>query len=236
MSARGAKEEASGLVRIYVWELPVRITHWLVALSIFVLAFTGFYLGDPFLVVPGQARFHFVTGTVKVIHFYAAIVFTLGVLSRLAWMFLGNEYARWSQFLPTSRARWKGLWHTLSFYLFLRRDPPGTIGHNPLAGGAYLAVFALCLLMIATGLAVHAPSAALASPLRAFGFLLPFFGGLQGARFLHHLGMWLLLGFFVHHLASALMMSVVERTGILESIFTGLKFVTRGAARGDPTE
>lgn len=235
-AAAGVRQEASGLVRLYVWELPVRITHWLIALSLFVLSFTGFYLGDPFLVVPGEARFRFVTGTMKAVHFYAAIVFTVAVLSRLVWMFLGNEYARWPQFLPTTRVRWTGVWRTVAFYLFLRRESPRVVGHNPLAGGIYLAVLGLCLLMIASGLAIYSASAALDSWTRAFGFLVPLFGGLQTARFLHHVGMWLLLGFFVHHLMSALMMSTVERTGIFESIFTGIKFVRRDAARGEKPE
>lgn len=232
-AAAGTRAEARGLVRVYVWELPVRLTHWLIALSIFVLAFTGFYIGNPFLVVSGEARFHFVTGTFKAIHFYAAIVFTLSVLSRVAWMFLGNEYARWRQFLPTTRARWKGVWDTFTFYLFLHRNSPRVVGHNPLAGGTYLVVFALYLLMITTGFAIYSASAALDSPMRAFGFLVPVFGGLQSARWIHHVGMWLVLGFFVHHFMSAFMMSMVERTGILESIFTGIKFVTRDEARGD---
>ena len=51
--------------------------------------------------------------------------------------------------------------------------------------------------------------------------------GLQQARWVHHVGMWLLLGFFVHHLYSAVLASVVEKNGILESIFTGYKWVRR---------
>jgi len=37
--------------------------------------------------------------------------------------------------------------------------------------------------------------------------------------------MWLLIGFFVHHLYSAWLMSEIERNGTLESIFSGYKFV-----------
>jgi Ni/Fe-hydrogenase 1 B-type cytochrome subunit len=235
-AVRGARTETSGLTRVYVWEMPVRLTHWLIALSIFTLAFTGFYIGRPFLVVPGEARWHFVTGTIKAIHFYAAIVFSVSVFSRVAWMFLGNEYARWRQFVPTTRKRWVELFQTLSFYLFLRRKSPREIGHNPLAGVTYSVVFTLYLVMIATGFAIYSASAALDSPMRAFTFLAPVFGGLQSARWIHHVGMWLLLGFFVHHLASAITMSMVERTGILESIFSGVKFVSRKQLREEREE
>jgi Ni/Fe-hydrogenase 1 B-type cytochrome subunit len=61
---------------MYVWELPVRVTHWLIVVSIAVLAVTGYYIGDPFIAVSGPARDHFVMGTMRVIHLYAAIVFT----------------------------------------------------------------------------------------------------------------------------------------------------------------
>ena len=56
-----AVRAASNLVRVYVWEWPVRVTHWLIAGSILVAAATGFYMGHPFIVVSGPA-FH-VLGT-----------------------------------------------------------------------------------------------------------------------------------------------------------------------------
>ena len=141
---------SAGLVRVYVWQAPVRLTHWLIAGSLFVLAATGFYIGHPFGAVPGEANRHFVMGHVKLVHSGAAIVFTLAVLIRLAWMLVGNRYARWNQFVPTSGERVRGIFSMAAFYSFLRRDPPHELGHNALAGLVYSAVFALCLLQIAT--------------------------------------------------------------------------------------
>jgi Ni/Fe-hydrogenase 1 B-type cytochrome subunit len=218
-----------GAFRVYVWELPVRISHWLIVLSVVVLASTGFYIGNPFIVVSGPARDHFVMGWMKVIHYYGAMVFTLAVLSRIAWMFAGNKYARWNQLVPTTRERLANMVRTFKFYTFLRPRPPITIGHNPLAGAVYVVVFLLYLTMIATGLAIYSQSAAIGSPMRAFHFLIPLLGGLQSARWLHHVGMWLLLGFIVHHVYSAVMFSAVERNATTESIFTGYKFVRPSA-------
>ena len=67
------------LVRVYVWEWPVRMTHWCTAYSILVLAATGFYIGHPFVTVSGPAGDHFVMGWVKTIHSYTAIVFALTI-------------------------------------------------------------------------------------------------------------------------------------------------------------
>ena len=39
----------------YVWELPVRITHWINAVSVVVLSFTGFYIGHPFFTATGSS-------------------------------------------------------------------------------------------------------------------------------------------------------------------------------------
>ena len=80
---------------------------------------------------------------------------------------------------------------------------------------------------LATGLALWSSSAAWDSPLRGFAGLATLFGGLQLTRWIHHVVMWLLLGFFVHHLASALLVSSVEGNGLLGSIFSGTKFATR---------
>ena len=78
------------LERVYVWELPVRLTHWVLFFSILVLAATGYYIGNPFISVPGAAKDHFVMGTVRAVHFYAAIVFALAVLVRIYWLFVGQ--------------------------------------------------------------------------------------------------------------------------------------------------
>ena len=218
---------ASEIVRVYVWELPVRVTHWLIALSIAVLSATGIYIGHPFITVSGPAGEHFVMGWAKVIHSYAAIAFTLSVLARVTWMFTGNKYAHWDKFIPVHRPRRSGLWPTLKFYLFALRKPPGFVGHNPLAGLTYTLVFGLYFAAIATGLAMYSASAGVGSPMRAFTFLIPFAGGLQTARWIHHIVMWLLLGFTVHHVYSGVLMSSVEANATMESIFSGFKFVPR---------
>ncbi len=215
------------IIRVYVWELPVRVTHWLIVLSIAVLSATGMYIGHPFITVSGQAGQHFVTGWAKVIHSYAAIVFTLSVLARVGWMFTGNKYAHWDKFIPVHRTRLHGLWPTLKFYVFALRKPPGFVGHNPLAGVTYLLVFGLYVVVIVTGFAMYSASARVGSPMRAFDLLIPLLGGLQTARWIHHIVMWLLLGFTVHHVYSGILMSIIEANATMESMFSGHKFVPR---------
>lgn len=230
MSAR-AEDAGLDMVRVYVWEWPVRVTHWVVFLSLMTLSVTGLYLGRPFLVVAGPAGDHFVTGWMRALHGYAAIFFTLAVLSRLAWMLLGNRWSTWRQFVPLTRERRRDTWETFRFYVFLRPGPPGVAGHNPLAALAYIAVYGLLLVQILTGFGLYARSAHVDSPMRMFAFLVPLLGGLQAMRWTHHVVMWLLLGFVVHHVYSAWLLSQLERTGTMESIFSGYKFLPRSLAR-----
>lgn len=227
MAAPAARGAPGDLVRVYVWEVPVRVTHWLIALAIVVLSVTGFYIGNPFVAVPGQAGQRFVMGWMKVIHGWAAYVFMGSVFVRLIWMFTGNTYAHWDKFIPVHRSRLHGFWPTIKFYLFARRTPPGFVGHNPAAGATYVLVFGLYLTAIATGLMLRGVSADVESPLRWFATWAPLWGGLQTARWIHHVVMWLLLGFAVHHVYSSVLMSTVEANATVESMVSGYKFVPR---------
>jgi Ni/Fe-hydrogenase 1 B-type cytochrome subunit len=60
-----------------------------------------------------------------------------------------------------------------------------------------------------------------------FHFLLPLVGGAQTARWFHHVGMWMLLAFAVHHVYSSVLMSQVEARGTVESMASGYKFVPK---------
>ena len=219
--------DARPIEPVYVWELPVRLTHWLIALAIGVLAVTGIYIGHPFLLSPGAARDQFVMGWMKAIHSWAAIVFTLSVLARVGWMFVGNRAASWREYIPIERHRRRDIPETLKFYLFMRKRPPEEVGHNAVAGATYALVFLLYFVQIATGLVLRAHSTGLGSPMRWFAFFAPWFGGLQTARWIHHVVMWLLIGFVIHHVQSALLVSRTRRNGIIDSIFSGYKFIAR---------
>ena len=209
----------------YVWDLVVRLTHWIIMLSMILLAVTGVYIGRPWGAPAGPAGQHFAMGWAKVLHNYGAIVFTLAVLSRITWMFIGPRRSGWRQFIPASKRRLRDMKATFLFYTFFRDRPPRTIGHNPLAGATYVAVFGLYLVMITTGLALYSISSH--SYMKFWQFLLPLFWGAQTARWIHHVSMWLLIGFVVHHVYSAILTSRVEKNGAIDSMFSGYKFLPK---------
>lgn len=223
--------EGEDLRPLYVWDRVVRYTHWTIVIAMTVLAVTGVYLGSPFIAAPGEARGHFVMGWAKVIHFYSAIAFTLAVCSRILWMFIGPRRSSWRQFIPTSRRRWRDMKGTILFYSFFRERPPRTRGHNPLAGAMYIGVFGLYLLMIATGLALYSVSSH--SYMKFWGFLLPWFHGVQGARWIHHISMWVLICFVVNHVYSAFLTSRIEKNGAIDSMFSGYKYLPPNTPEDD---
>lgn len=221
-AARGTR------IRIYVWDLVVRNTHWVIALAMAVLIATGLYIAHPFGFPGTTPGPHFLMGWVRVVHFYSAIVFTLAVLVRIIWFFASPAlHARWKQFIPVQRYRRRELVNSLKFYSFLRARPPDLIGHNPLAGLSYTGVFILYLVMITSGLALYAGSALPGAYMKSFQFLVPIYGGLQFARFIHHLVMWVLILFVTLHVYANALTSALEENGEVDSIFSGYKFVHR---------
>ena len=97
-----------------------------------------------------------------------------------------------------------------------------------LAGLSYLGVFVLYLVMITSGLAMYAAESLPGAYMKSFQFLIPIYGNLQMARFIHHLVMWVLILFVTLHVYANALTSALEENGEVDSIFSGYKFVHRG--------
>jgi Ni/Fe-hydrogenase 1 B-type cytochrome subunit len=212
---------AKGLQRMYIWQVPVRLTHWVNVLAILILSATGFYIGNP--VLGGSV---FLMAWVRGVHRITAYVFIASFALRTYWAFAGNRWASWRELFPYLwRDGRRGMARTFLYYTFLRRDPPRTVGHNPLAGLAYSAVVALMVVEVVTGFALQSLGSA-GWRTAAFGWVFALVGQ-QSVRLAHHMIMWLLLGFMVHHVYSSLLMDAEEKNGLMTSIFSGYKFARR---------
>ena len=214
-------EDGERRQRLYVWQVPVRLTHWVTASAILVLSVTGLYIADPFLIPPGGA----VMTTVRLLHIVAAITFLASGIVRTIWLLAGNRFSRWSAFIPTSRYQATEIFRQLGFYLFIRREIPKVLGHNQLAASAYLLLFFLLLVETVTGFALDGligsePGASL------FGWLVQLVGP-QAIRVIHHLSMWAILAIALFHVYSCILVDHVEKNGLMSSIVSGYKFPTR---------
>ena len=125
----------------YVWEVPVRVTHWVNMLAIITLSVTGLFIGSPKTVALTPSAF--AMGWIRFIHFVAGYTFSISVLSRIYWAIVTkNRYADWREFFPimTREGRHKML-TALKYYTFISKKVPAAPGHNALAGTAYSVVF-----------------------------------------------------------------------------------------------
>jgi Ni/Fe-hydrogenase 1 B-type cytochrome subunit len=208
-------------VRLYVWQVPVRVTHWVMVGSIVLLSLTGGYIADPFLVPPGGS----VMTTVRFVHLVAAFTLVTSGLVRTLWLLIGNRFARWSAFIPTTRFQATEIFRQAGFYAFLRKEIPKVLGHNQLAAAAYVLLFVLLMAETLTGFVLYGvlgaePAATL------FGWVRELVG-LQAIRMIHHLAMWGILAIALFHVYSCILVDNIEKNGLLSSIISGFKFPTR---------
>ncbi len=208
--------------KVYVWEVPVRLTHWLNVLSILTLAVTGIYIGAPYIFATNENQF--IMAKMRYFHFIAGYIFMICVLVRVYWLFVGNQYAKWDQFIPVSEERRRNIAGTTSFYCFLRSECPHVVGHTGLAGLAYVALFIISVIEILTGFALYSQSHVGGFWMLMGGWLFSIMG--QGVvRLIHHLLMWAIALFVILHVYISAHNTLIEKSGLFTSIFSGYKTI-----------
>jgi len=229
LEAQKAPPLPAGLIagRKYVWEFPVRLTHWVNAIAIFVLFATGLFIAAPILMPGGEAANHFVMGRVREFHFAFGFVLILGVLIRVYWWFVGNNYAR-SGFPMFWKLSWyKAVFKQVVDYMHLERGHVH-IGHNSLAGASYMAFFAMCGFEGLTGMALYSESNPGGFWDKVTGWSIPLLGGSFRVHMWHHLVAWLILVFVLFHIYIVLYDVQLYKNGLVDSIIAGPKFYEPG--------
>lgn len=105
-----------------LWDRPVRLIHWLVAL---LLPASWWTAEQGYLDV----------------HQWLGLTILVAVLTRLLWGFIGSPQARLRDFVRGPRA-------VLAYF---RGAPSGTPGHNPAGGWSVLTLWTLLILQVFTG-------------------------------------------------------------------------------------
>lgn len=125
-----------------VWDVPVRLFHWINFLS--VLALIAFGL----VIYNGGALGLSNEGKVlmKTLHVWTGYVFAVNLAIRLVWAFMGNAHARWSAILPGGRG------YGAALRAYIRGDGTAWLGHNPLGRMAVTAMLLALLGQAVTGL------------------------------------------------------------------------------------
>ena len=179
---------------VRIWDLPVRLFHWLFAASCAVAWLSG---DDP--------RY-------TDLHLYAGYLALGLVLFRLGWGFLGGRYARFGQFVRGPAAVRD---HLRRLFDVSRQHQPG---HNPAGALAILLMLALVLSLGGTGLIVLGGEEGFGPLAGAFTIA----EGIAVHRW--HDGLaWALLAVVVLHLAGVALDSLLQRQNLPRSMVTGLK-------------
>lgn len=209
---------------VYVYEAPVRIWHWLHAISIAVLCVTGYFIANPLPSLSGEASSHFLMGNIRLIHFIAGYVFTIAFLVRMYWAIVGNTYSR-ELFIPKIwKAQWWGdLVHEIKYYLFLTRKSHKTLGHNPLAQSAmWFFNVLLVLFLIVTGFALYAEGLGQGSWADSmFGWVTVWLGSSLDVKMWHLFSMWLMLIFVIIHIYMAIRADIMDRGSSISTMIGG---------------
>lgn len=117
--------------RSLVWDLLVRLFHWLFAAGFIAAATIAFLLDDE--------------GPIFPVHALIGLTLVLMVVIRITWGFIGTRYARFASFPLGPRA-------LVAYFrgLLSGRGSPDS-GHNPATSWAVIAMFALMLGLGTTG-------------------------------------------------------------------------------------
>jgi cytochrome b len=186
-------------VPVPVWDIPVRLVHWLIVLlvaSSWITAETG-WLGC---------------------HRFSGYAILILVLFRIYWGFLGSATAQFAQFLrgPRTVARYM---RTLSS----RQVHPASIGHNPLGGWSVIALLSLLLLQATLGLFAVDVDGVESGPLATH---VSFEAGRQIAR-LHERTFNLLLLLISLHITAVFAHLLYKRENLIVPMLTGRKRMSR---------
>jgi Ni/Fe-hydrogenase 1 B-type cytochrome subunit len=228
----------------YVWDVSVRWFHWINLLCVLGLIAVGvIILNDKALGVTNDGKI-----LLKTVHVWIGYVFTLNLLWRLVWAFIGGVHARWRAILPGGR----GYMNDVRSYLadFIAGRPRQYLGHNPLGRIAVTFLLFLLLTQAITGLVLagtdlfYPPIGGwIAGHIAAPGVdpttLIPYakdmydqaaYEGMRAFRnpfiTIHYYNFFVLLFFAVIHILAVVVTELREGGNLISAMFSGRKVLS----------
>lgn len=194
--------------QVRVWDLPVRLFHWLLVLLIVVSYLTG-QAGNDWM------KLHFWSG-------YG--ILTL-IVFRIAWGFVGSTTARFTSFVKGPGAFFGHLREMLG------KDRPREVGHNPVGGAMVVALLFAVLLQAATGLfSADTDEGTVTGPLA----LKVTDKVVEKVTSFHHFWINVILVMVALHVLAAIAYLVWKRQNLIRAMLTGHKPRDDVVAPGEP--
>jgi cytochrome b len=180
-----------------VWDIPVRVFHWLLV-ALIVVSFTTAQIG----------------GNAMRIHELSGFSILALVLFRVLWGIFGSTYARFSDFVRHPR-------QAIEYARSLRRGRSAFYaGHNPLGGWMVVALLLCLLVQTATGLFAN-DDVMTEGPL--FDWVSKRTSDILSR--IHEVNVYVLLALITLHVAAALYYLWGKRENLILPLFTGRKQV-----------
>jgi len=186
--------------KILVWDLPLRLFHWLLVLLV-VVSWISVEIG----------------GNAMQIHMLSGYTILALVLFRILWGFLGSTHARFASFV-------RGPATAIAYLRALRRNQAGQhLGHNP--AGAWSVIIMLIVLLVQAGtglfsnddIATEGPLAKLVSKALS-----------DRITGIHHLNVKLLYALIALHLSAVAYYLLYKHENLIKPMLTGFKHAATG--------
>ena len=226
-------------VRINIWSATLRFQHWANMALIVIMSMSGYYIMNPFFGPAAETGpdVGYLMGWVRLIHYVSAYLWLGLGFSRLVLSFTAKDrQLRWRSLWPlNSYEDVKGLWGTIQYYLFLKKEGPLYLAHNPLQQFAYTGIYVMCLIQMLSGIVLYG----LYNQTDWFWVIVAYpmhWVGVSTIRMIHALIMFVLWSFVIVHVYLATRADALERHGGVSSMVNGGVWLRRGAKPVDAPE
>lgn len=191
----------TGLHRVRVWDLPTRVFHWVLALT-----------------VVGSVVSAKIGGNAMAWHFRFGYLVLALLAFRLIWGWLGGRWSRFASFLYSPG--------TVLRYLRgqSRADEHHEVGHSPIASLSVFALLGFLALQVATGLVADDEIASV-GPLNRF---VSSSAADQATHWHKNYGQWVLLTLVALHVLAVLYYLLARRKNLLRPMIVGDKALPPG--------
>jgi Ni/Fe-hydrogenase 1 B-type cytochrome subunit len=212
------------------WSAAIMINHWAMALSIFVLIVTGFYIADPCTIYQGETVDKFFVGNIRYVHILFGIFLMFIFIWRLYLAFFSKFHADWKDFFAW--LDFECTWDQIKFYLLIKKDPPEHCAlYGPMQSLAYSGLFFMIFVILVTGLILM--GAGYHAGMTAFLYKLfkpveNMLGGLAIVRYVHHIFTWFFILFIIVHVYMAFWYDAILKEGTVSSMISGVLFEKEG--------
>lgn len=195
-AAQSASQSAGQTTNVRVWDLPTRVFHWALALSVI-----------------GSVATAKIGGGAMVWHFRLGYLAMGLLLFRIVWGFVGGRWSRFASFV-----RGPGV-----VLRYLRGQAhPGEhldVGHNPLGAGSVVAMLVVLVAQVGTGL-VADDEIANVGPLNK---LVETATGLAATSWHKTWGQWIILTLVALHVAAIVFYLVKKQNNLVAPMLSGDK-------------